>query len=213
MTDQYQGGYGSSEQQQPQQQYQQQQQQQPYQQQQYQPQPQQQQPYQPQQQQQHQPAPAGEFYSQQAAAKATGQGVQSVDSLSANEFYVEVNGQRVSGVFAVTGLSSYKLKMEDDKPVGMDFPPIVITKMVQQDPNLVFNQWTRETVAARGTRLPTRDIAIVAMDEGVETRRWVYRNCWISSIQFSDFDTALDFLIEEKVTVQHGGVEEVWPQR
>jgi len=45
----------------------------------------------------------------------------------------------------------------------------------------------------------------------VETRRWVYRNCWISDISFSDFDTALDFLIEEKITIQHGGVEEVWP--
>lgn len=172
--------------------------------------PQQQQYQQPQPQYQ-QVAPQGGFYQTQARAAAAGHGVQAVDSLSANEFAVEVNGQRVTGVFAVTGLSSYHLKMEDGKPVGMDFPTINLTKMVQRDPNLPFNQWTRETVAARGTRLPTRDISVIALDEGVETRRWVYRNCWISSIHFSDFDTALDFLIEEKVTIQHGGVEEVWP--
>lgn len=195
MTDQYQGAYYPPQQSDPQQ-YQQQYQQ----------------PY-PQQYQQQPAAGQENFYQSQARAAASGHGVQAVDSLSANEFAVEVNGERVTGVFAVTGLSSYHLKMQDGKPVGMDFPTITITKMVQRDPNLPFNQWTRETVAARGTRLPTRDISIIALDEGVETRRWVYRNCWISSIHFSDFDTALDFLIEEKVTVQHGGVEEVWPSQ
>ena len=187
--------------------------------------PQQPDPYQqqqPQYQQQYQQQPAqpvqqqyqqGEFYQQQASAQFAGQGIQAVDSLSSNEFVLEINQQRVSGVFSVTGLSSYALKLEDGKPVGMEYPPLMVTKMVQQDSTLVFNEWTRETVAARGTRLPTRDLAVVAMDEGVETRRWVYRNCWISSIEFSDFDTGLEFLIEEKITVQHGGVEEVWPNR
>lgn len=156
---------------------------------------------------QHQPAPQGDFYQQQAR----GASIQAVDSLSANEFALEINGERVTGVFSVHGLSSYQLKLEDGRPVGMDFPPLVVTKMVQQDSSLPFNQWTRETVAARGTKLPTRDISVVALDEGNETRRWVYRNAWISSIAFSDFDSALDFLIEEKVTIQHGGVEEIWP--
>lgn len=183
---------------------------------------QQQDPYQQSNQPQHQQQPAqpaqqqyqqGDFYQQQAAAQSLGQGIQAVDSLSSNEFVLEINNQRVSGVFSVTGLSSYALKLEDGKPVGMEYPPLMITKMVQQDATLVFNEWTRETVAARGTRLPTRDLSIVAMDEGMETRRWVYRNCWISNIEFSDFDTGLDFLIEEKITVQHGGVEEVWPNR
>lgn len=205
MSDQYQSGYN------PPQQYDQQQasQQQQYpQQQQYAPQGQHQ-PYQ----QQHQPAQS-DWYQQQAAQQQieSNANVQVTDSLSSNEFIVEINGERISGIFAVTGLSSYKLRMEDGKPVGMDFPPIVITKMVQQNPALTFNQWTRETVAARGTRLPTRDISIVAMDEGIETRRWIYRKCWISAIEFSDFDTALDFLIEERITIEHGGVEEIWPQ-
>jgi hypothetical protein len=159
---------------------------------------------------QRQAAPQGEFYQQQAAMSSH---IQAVDSLSANEFALEINGERATGVFAVSGLSSYKLKMsEDGRPVGMDFPPIIVTKMVQQDSSLPFNRWTRETVAARGTKLPTREVAVIALDEGVETRRWVYRNAWISAIVFSDFDSALNFLVEEKVTIQHGGVEEVWPQ-
>jgi phage tail-like protein len=209
MTDQYGNQSQQPQQQQPQQpqQPQPQQPQQPQPQQQYQPQQyQQQQYYQQQPQQQYQ---AGDFYHHQA--KAQGQGIQSVDSLSSNEFIVEIAGERVTGVFAVSGLSSYSLKLEDGKPVGLEYPSLVITKMVQQDPALQFNQWTRETVAARGTRLPTRDVSVVAMDEGVETRRWIYRNCWISGIEFSDFDTDKEFLIEERITIQHGGVEEVWP--
>ncbi|NJL93227.1 MAG: phage tail protein [Anaerolineae bacterium] len=141
-------------------------------------------------------------------------GIRAVDSLTANEFHVQINGQVATGIFAVTGLSSFKLKLdENSKPVGFDYPPLVITKMVQQDPNLPFNQWVREAIQQRGAVLPTREITIVAMDEGAETRRWVFRNAWISSVTFSDFDTAVEYLVEEKITIQHGGVEEQWPNR
>ena len=88
--------------------------------------------------------------------------------------------------------------------------PLTITKMVQQDPNLPFNQWTRETLENPTSKV-TRAIAVVAMDEGVETRRWVYKDAWISDILFSDFDMASDELIEEILVIQHGGVDEVWP--
>lgn len=158
-------------------------------------------------------APSQAVYSPQAQNPAQ-YGIRAVDSLSANEFRVEINGQVATGIFAVNGLSSFSLKLDDNgKPVGYSYPSLVITKMVQQDPALPFNQWVREAIQARGTVLPTREIAIVAMDEGVETRRWVFRNAWISGVSFSDFDTALEYLIEEKITIQHGGVEEIWPQR
>jgi hypothetical protein len=84
--------------------------------------------------------------------------------------------------------------------------------MVQQDPNLPFNEWTRETLA-HPTEKITRDLAIVAVDDGVETRRWIYRNAWISDISFSDFDSSSQELIAERLVIHHGGVEEVWPQR
>lgn len=141
-------------------------------------------------------------------------GLRIVDSLSANEFHLEINGQIVTGVFAVHGLTSFKLEVDAaGKPVGVRYPPLLVTKMVQQDASLPFNAWVREAVQARGTVLPTREISVVAMDEGVETRRWVYHNAWISEVSFSDFDTALEYLVEEKITIQHGGVEEIWPNR
>ena len=156
-------------------------------------------------------APSMASYSPQAQNPAQ-YGIRAVDSLSANEFHLLINGQVATGIFAVSGLSSFSLKLDDNnKPVGFKFPPLVVTKMVQQDPNLPFNQWVREAIQARGTVLPTREIAIVAMDEGAETRRWVYANAWISSITFSDFDTALEYLVEEKITLQHAGVQEIWP--
>jgi T4-like virus tail tube protein gp19 len=140
-------------------------------------------------------------------------GLRVVDSLTTNEFRLEINGQIVTGVFAVSGLAPFSLKVENGKPVGINAPSLLVTKMVQQDSTLPFNAWVREAVQARGSVLPTREISIVAMDEGTETRRWVYHNAWISEVKFSDFDTALDYLVEEKITIQHGGVEEIWPQR
>lgn len=160
-----------------------------------------------------QAAPTGFAPSPQAQNPAQ-YGVKVVDSLSANEFSVQINGQTVTGVFAVSGLNTLSLRVDENgKPIGIAYPPLTITKMVQQDPTLPFNQWVREAVQARGTVLPTREITVIALDEGVETRRWVYRNAWISSVTFSDFDTALDYLVEEKVVIQHGGVEEIYPSR
>jgi phage tail-like protein len=134
-------------------------------------------------------------------------GIQALDSLSANEFRVEINGVVATGIFGVSGLHIRSVDLAAGRLVNQ---PITITKMVQQDPDLPLNQWTRETLANPTLRV-TREIAVVAMDEDVETRRWVYRNAWISDIAFSDFDTSRHELIEERLTVQHTGVEEIWP--
>lgn len=136
-------------------------------------------------------------------------GIQSVDSLSANEFHVKIGGEIAPGIFGVRGLHTRNVDLEAGKLIN---PPLIIVKMVQQDPDLPFNQWTRETLANPTTKV-TRDIAVVAMDEGLETRRWVYKEAWISKIAFSPFDTSSDELIEEEITIQHNGVEEIWPER
>ncbi|MBN1965256.1 MAG: hypothetical protein JW910_11465 [Anaerolineae bacterium] len=127
-------------------------------------------------------------------------GIKAVDSLSAYEFTVEINGETISGIFSVSGLTSYR---EDEI-----YPPLIIAKMVQQNPNSIFNKWARETVAGK---MSVRDVAIVAVDEGVETRRWVYKNSYITAIDFSTFDTASSELVEERVTIKAERVEEHWP--
>ena len=82
--------------------------------------------------------------------------------------------------------------------------------MVQREADLPANRWVRETLANPRDRV-TRSLEIVALDDGVEVRRWVYRDAWISEVTYSDFDSSSDALIEERLTIQHGGVEEVWP--
>jgi len=136
-------------------------------------------------------------------------GIQAIDSLSANEFRVEIDGVVATGIFGVSGMHIRSVDLTAGRLVNH---PITIVKMVQQDPNLPFNQWTRETLANPTAKI-TREIAVVAMDEGVETRRWVYKNAWISDIAFSDFDSSRYELIEERLTIQHSGVEEIWPSR
>ncbi len=135
--------------------------------------------------------------------------IQAVDSLSANEFRVEIDGEIVTGIFGVQGLRIRSVDMSAGRLVHH---PLTITKMVQQDAEQPFNRWTRETLA-KPTEKVTREIAVVAIDEGVETRRWVYENAWISEIAFSDFNTGSTELIEERLVIQHSGVEEIWPQR
>jgi len=136
----------------------------------------------------------------------TSASIQAVDSLSANEFRVEINCAVASGIFGVSGLHSRKVDLEAGKLVNQ---PVLITKMVQRDPDLPFNAWIRETLTNPTVKI-VRQIAIVAMDEGIETRRWTLKDAWISAVGYSDFDSGSDQLIEERVTVQHSGIEEVW---
>jgi phage tail-like protein len=82
--------------------------------------------------------------------------------------------------------------------------------MVQRDPNLPFNRWIRDTLT-NPTGKVTREVHIVAMDEGRESRRWVLRRAWISEISYSDFDSGSDQLVEERLTLQHDGITMLWP--
>jgi len=134
-------------------------------------------------------------------------GIKALDSLSANEFHVEIDGTTATGIFGVSGIFSRSVDLGAGRLVN---PPITITKMVQQDPEIPFNQWTRETLANPTTRV-TRQVAVVATDEGRETRRWVFKDAWISDISYSDFDTSRDALVEERLVIQHHRVEEIWP--
>lgn len=133
--------------------------------------------------------------------------LQAVDSLSANEFHVEIDDQLVSGIFGVSGLHCRSVDLEGGKLVNR---PVVVTKMVQHDAQLPFNAWIQETLDHPTTRI-IRQFAIVATDEGLETRRWVLKDAWISDISYSDFDTGSGQLVEERLTIQHNGVEVIWP--
>ncbi len=139
-----------------------------------------------------------------------------LDSLAANEFRVWLDGVSVSGVFSVKGLTPHSIQPLKTfwgllpLPTSLTHKPIVITKMVQRDPNLPFNRWIRDTLA-NPTGKVTREVHIVALDEGQETRRWVLRNAWISEITYSDFDSGSDQLVEERLTLQHEGITMLWP--
>jgi hypothetical protein len=43
---------------------------------------------------------------------AVNENVQTIDSLSANEFAVEIDGERVSGIFKISGFHSFKLDVK-----------------------------------------------------------------------------------------------------
>jgi len=142
-----------------------------------------------------------------STASPTGQ---AIDSLSANEFAVEIEGTRATGIFRVSGLVTFKL---DVKPslTKVVRDPFKIVKMVQRDPNLPFNRWVRETVQAKDDIVrPLRTLEIIALDDGVETRRWKIKGAWISEISYSDFDSGSSELVQETLVIHHEDVEETW---
>src|SRR5574340_428014 len=93
-------------------------------------------------------------------------GIKAIDSLSANEFQIEIDGEVATGIFGVSGLHIRSVDLTAGRLVHQ---PLIITKMVQQNPTLPFNRWTRETLANPTSKV-TRQIAVVALDDGVETR-------------------------------------------
>jgi hypothetical protein len=135
---------------------------------------------------------------------------ETIDSLSANEFAVEVDGARAAGIFRVSGMTPFKL---DVKPslTKIVREPFKITKIVQRDATLPFNRWVRETLAARDDIVrPERTVAVIALDEGVETRRWIFTGAKIIQISYSDFNTGSGELIEETLTIMYEDCAESW---
>lgn len=134
-----------------------------------------------------------------------------VDSLSANEFAVELDGIAAPGIFRVSGLVSYKLDVRPSLTKAQR-DPFSIYKMVQRDPDLPFNRWLRESIATRDDIVHVRrTLDVVALDDGVEVRRWRVKGAWISEIAYSDFDSGSSQLVEQRLTIQYDEVEEIWP--
>ena len=133
-----------------------------------------------------------------------------VDSLSANEFAVELDGTRVSGVFKISAFVPFRLAVSPTQ-IKFERPPFKISRMVQRDASLPFNQWIQETVKAKeDIARPKHTLAVIALDDGVETRRWTIKGAWISEIAYTDFDTGSGALMEETTSIQYEGVEETW---
>ncbi len=138
--------------------------------------------------------------------------VTAVDSLIANEFGVELDGETLTGIFRVDGLVTFKLTVSGgESSMDLIHEPFRITKMVQRDGNNSFNKWLRETVnTPLGHSRPRRELAVVAVDDGVETRRWTAKGAWISQVAYSAFDSASSEMVEETVTIHYDSLEETW---
>lgn len=135
-----------------------------------------------------------------------------VDSLVANEFSVEIEGEVMLGVFRVTGFTPFKLVITAGAGPSPVQTPFMIAKMVQRDANNAFNTWLRETVATSSSDdRPRRTLALVAIDDGVETRRWTINGAWISAVSYTDFDTGSSEMVEEIVTIHYDSITETWP--
>ncbi len=135
-----------------------------------------------------------------------------IDSLSANEFHIELDGEVVDGIFKVSGLAPFKLEVKQASALKMVKDPIQIVKMVRRDPNNVVNRWLRESIAVHTDIMRvTRTIAVVAVDDGEEIRRWNVKGAWISGVSYSEFNSGSGELVEETLTLQWESIETVWP--
>lgn len=139
------------------------------------------------------------------------QNTKHIDSLSANEFRVEIEGEVIDGVFKIVGLAPFKLEVKQSSALKALKDPIKIVKMVRRDPNDVVNRWMRESIASHtDIKRVTRTVEVVAVDDGEEIRRWHIKGAWISGISYSDFDTGSGVLVEETLTLQWDSIETIW---
>lgn len=135
-----------------------------------------------------------------------------IDSLSANEFRVELDGEVIDGIFKVSGLAPFKLEVKQSSALKINKDPITIVKMVRRDPNNPVNRWIRESIAAHtDIKRATRTLTVVAVDDGEEIRRWNIKGAWISGISYSEFNSASGELVEETITLQWEAIETLWP--
>ena len=131
-----------------------------------------------------------------------------LDSLVSNEFAFEINGERVNGVLHIGHLVTFRLQ-EDGKRL---LPPFEVSKIVERDANSAFNTWLRETIAGReAASRPRRDVSIVAVDDGVVTRRWTARNAWIREVRYSAFDSTSFEMVAETYVIAYDDMEDSWP--
>ena len=129
--------------------------------------------------------------------------VVAVDSLVANEFQIQIDNKPMLGVFRVDGLVTFKLNDKGERV----YEAFRIIKMVQRDANNPFNSWLRETLVPNSNK-PRRTVTILAVDDGVETRRWTVKGAWIQEVTYSAFDTASHDMVEEIVTIRYDAIEE-----
>ncbi len=142
-----------------------------------------------------------------------------VDSLCANEFAVELDGQPVTGVFKIEGFVPFRLVTappttgSNHPGMRLDTPPFRISRMVQRNANLPFNQWIQATIEAvpnSAGALPTKTLTIIAMDDGVAVRRWAVEKATITEVSYSDFDTGSGALVEETCLIQYASIKINW---
>jgi phage tail-like protein len=134
-----------------------------------------------------------------------------VDSLVANEFEVEIDGEKLLGVFRVSGLTPFRIEVQSAETAHRIHEPFQLVKMVQRDGNSPFNKWLRESVATKSGPRPRRTVSVVAIDDGQETRRWTLRGAYITQVSYSSFDTASSEMVQEIITLHYDEVEETWP--
>lgn len=138
--------------------------------------------------------------------------IRAIDSLSANEFAVELDGTDVTGIFRISGLVAYKLDVRPSL-TKTQRDPFIITRMVQRDPAQPFNTWVRETIQTKDDIVHARrTVDIIARDEGEEVRRWRVKGAWISEVSYSDFDSGSSELVQQRLTIQYDEIEERWPE-
>jgi phage tail-like protein len=124
-----------------------------------------------------------------------------LDSLVANEFAVEIDGEPATGVFRVLGFTAYQNDRNQPRQV-------TVTKMVQRDGSMPFNRWIRD--AETQGDAARRDVAIIAVDDGVPVRRWTLKNACIQSVSYSDFDSSSIEMIEEHIKIAYDAVVHEW---
>jgi hypothetical protein len=137
--------------------------------------------------------------------------VKRMDSLSANEFAVYLEGIPLRGVLRVAEFKPFKLDVKPTTALKALKEPFKLVRLVESDPSSPVNKWLVESINAQTDfDRPKRDLTLVAVDEGIPNRQWLVTGAWISEAAYSSFDSSSREFVEETLTIQWDAIKFEW---
>jgi phage tail-like protein len=147
------------------------------------------------------------------------------ESFRANEFVLVIDGVPSPGVSKITGLSEGEIDTIEQPDGGSNhvykiaaakikFEPLTIERYVDGSPqDTRFRDWFRETFdlnsAKQGGSRVRKNGSIEKLHNGKREFGFIFKNAWIKSSKFTDFEAGSTALLKQTIVLEHEGLERV----
>ena len=145
------------------------------------------------------------------------------ESYRANEFVVVIDGTESPGVSKVAGLSEGELDTIDQPDGGslhvhkiaaskIKFEPLTIERYVDGSPeDKRFRDWFKATFnlssKTQGGSSIRKNGMIVKRHNGEDVLTFTFKDAWVKSSKFTDFEAGSTNLLKQTIVLEHEGLQ------